>query len=78
MEDNEKKILYPNFVDKFMDIVDCKFELMARVLVHEAAPRRPYDAPAEDEYGHEIPELADRLVMRNFRSPPTPISTSPD
>lgn len=75
MEENEKGILYPDFVDKFMDIVERKFDLLARVLVLEAAPRRPYNAPAGYDYGHEITDLADRLVRRNCRSPPTSTST---
>lgn len=74
MAENEKEILYPNFVDKFMNIVDGNFEHMPCVLVHEAVPRRPQNAPADYDYGYEILELADRLVKRNRRSPPTLMS----
>lgn len=70
MEDNEKEILYPNFVDKFMDIIEGNFGLMPRVLVQEAVPRRAHNTPAGHDYGYEILELADRLAMRNCRSPP--------
>ena len=78
MEDNEKEILYPGFVDKFMDIVEENFEHIKRLLVREAVPRRPYNAPAESSYGREIPELAGRLVVRNCRSSPIPMSTFPE
>lgn len=78
MEENEKEILFPMFVDKFMDIVERQFELMTRVLVREAVPRRPHNAPVDYEYGREIPELADRLVIRNCSTPRTPLSAFPD
>lgn len=78
MEENEKEILYPMFVDKFMDIVERQFEFMTRVLVREAVPRRPHNAPVDYEHGREIPELADRLVARNCSTPRSQMSAFPD
>ena len=54
------------------------YELVTRVLVREAVPGRPHNAPVDYEYGREIPELAERLVIRNCSTPRTPLSAFPD